>query len=111
MKGRISALRGKERLAIAFWVYGVLGSVVISFSPLLFINALSLIWVAQAAILTYLIFAHVAVWQCAFNADRRMWGVLARCYVIVALGFVAWNALVPQPEHETKIEVYRLRKE
>ena len=94
----IDTMRGKERLAVVFWYYFVLGGMGVAMlimaagaginmlrpSPLIaIVSAL-----VATPIITYQIWILISMWTCAFNAKLRAWGYLTRIYVVIlAIGF------------------------
>lgn len=92
----LRALRGKERLVLVFWGYCISGTLVVGF--LLFwtdrlfpASHRPLAGVITGALfIAYFLWAHISLWMCAFNVERRSWGYAARCYgaVMVIYYFV-----------------------
>lgn len=96
------ALRGEEKLWKVFWICGfvvpviagLLLGIVLSLLPLLAIP-FGLLWLA------YIIWWLVATWRCAYNAEAKIWGHLARVYtllgpVLVVVGLLVGGVLVGQ---------------
>jgi hypothetical protein len=90
----LSTLRGGEKLSIVFWYYNVLGvaGAALVASALagiaMFLSAQpnpNLALVGFAFLVPYWLWAIGSLWQCAFNVQPRVWGYLARSYVIYCL--------------------------
>jgi hypothetical protein len=89
----VGTMRGKERLAILFWYYFVLGGAAVALLiagasvPIGQIHSVPLMLVASSVVavpvLAYQIWILVSLWACAFNARHRYWGYLTRAYVLV----------------------------
>ena len=107
------SLRGRERLIVAFWMYCVLGGLLVAVMPTVLAQALYdmgvPVWVLIVLALMqalYFIWAHVSVWMCAFNSSRPLWGYAARGYVcLVALSVVTYMLW---PRQQPEIEVRQL---
>jgi hypothetical protein len=115
MLGPIAALRGKVSLALAFWGYGLLGSFVVVVGPLLFQDFLEwttywIVWFLSTGAFVYVGLAHFAVWRCAFNVQKRVWGFVARGYVVAVVALFVWNALAPSTPQQSTIEYSRMRR-
>lgn len=86
--------RGHGRLWKVYWLYGVLGSVILVAGLLLLIRqgALGTPWFQIVLLLlaAYTVWAVVSVWRCAFNTENPLYGHMARALT------VAWaiNALL-----------------
>ena len=77
--------RGEEALWKAYWLIGVLGGwAVQTVAANLVSFEIVPVLPAVGGALIYAVYVFVAIWRCAFNADRRIWGYLARA-VLVAL--------------------------
>lgn len=88
----LRALKGELRLWTAFWVIYVLPPVIytgvawglkgmVSFKPEM-LNLLILALVFATAVVQ-LIFSMIVVWRSAANADKKIWGILARGVVVL----------------------------
>ena len=75
---------GKARLASAYWIIGVVGS-------LLFLGLANIAGSSSArffvllAWIPYAIFAYVSIWRCAWNTRWKGWGYIARAVVILGV--------------------------
>ena len=108
----LNAIRGRESLAVVFWLYCVVGGWTIVLLLALFggqlselgLSAWSLIVIATAEVL-YLIWAHVSLWMCAFNSKRRVYGYAARAYAcaVVVLSFYPMFFQTSSPQIEVLI--------
>ena len=88
----LKSLRGKQRLAVVFWLYCILGSAVAIALPIPLAEWLhdqgvplwvfKLIAIAEVA---FVVWAHLSLWMCAFNSGHRWLGYVARLYSFVAL--------------------------
>ena len=91
LQGRPQSLRahwqGQASLASAYWLIGMLGSLVFA---LLF----NLLGSQQAALLVFLawipytVFALVSIWRCAWNTSWKGWGYIARALVLLNVASV-----------------------
>ena len=95
----MDAFRGRERLAIVFWYYWVLGQLGV---VLLFLGAWALIEHVPPGILkvvvgllvaipvvAYEIWVLVSLWTCAFNVKTKIWAYVVRAYVVLnAVGYL-----------------------
>jgi hypothetical protein len=95
MSRLLVAVAGQEKLRTVFWGYCVVGTFVMGAllfavfrvlmlwdsSPLHTVSG----WATGALFVTYFLWAHVSLWACAFNAERRGWGYAARCYAVVVV--------------------------
>jgi hypothetical protein len=88
-RGRPQSLRahweGRASLASAFWVFWILGIILISLPAyFLFKNQAGpvIVVIFLFVYLTYLVFAGVSVWRCAWNTRWKGWGYLARIQVL-----------------------------
>ena len=93
-------MRGKERLAVVFWYYFVLGGIGIALliaaasASASLVSSRALIVGAGIPlvlfVIAYQLWVLISLWTCAFNVRSRFWGYLTRAYVLaLALGFVA----------------------
>ena len=73
---------GKASLASAYWLIGVVGGIVfgVLFNLLASSSAIFLVAIAW---FPYIIFAMVSIWRCAWNANWRGWGYIARTIVVL----------------------------
>jgi peptidoglycan/LPS O-acetylase OafA/YrhL len=106
--GLVACLSGRGRLSVAYWGYGVGGS--LAFAVLVVIISLALmgggsstsletagnsrlavfLGASSWAFLAYQVFVAILVWRNAFNVENPIWGWLARGLVVSAaiiLGF------------------------
>jgi hypothetical protein len=87
-------IEGKTSLSRVFWLYGVLGSILVSAAELL-INPTNL-WQLRIYVVLSLLFSlyvTIATYRCAGNCGSRVVAVLARISAIIsllALPFVAY---------------------
>jgi hypothetical protein len=87
-------IEGKTSLSRVFWLYGVLGSILVSAAELL-INPTN-VWQLRIYVVLSLLFSlyvTVATYRCAGNCGSRLVAVLARISAIIsllALPFVAY---------------------
>lgn len=92
------ALNGEEHLWIVFWLYNILGDILVWFvtglAAMLAINVfhslIGAVIIALVLLLPYNIWAIYSLWKCAFNAGWEGWGYLCRTYVGIFI--VAWCA-------------------
>jgi hypothetical protein len=86
------ALKGKERLPVVFWGYCVAGTLLVGvllfwasrlFPPHGQIGGI----ITGVIFIPYFLWAHISLWMCAFNAERRGWSYVARCYALVVVIF------------------------
>lgn len=110
MRYLLQTIRGQEHLSIVFWGYCVAG--LLAITGLLFLltehmhrwptAVLSALATLQVV---YIVWAHISLWSCAFNAKRPIWGYAARIYVaVVTLAFLLL-AITPK---EYKVEAHRV---
>ena len=114
MKKLWQSLRGQERLKIVFWIYCVVGGVVVITVPFVIAEPLynlgfpmwffTLLAVVQSL---YLLWAHASLWTCAFNGSRRVWGYLARGYVCIVVAVLVADTFRPFV-HTGGLEVRKL---
>ena len=101
----LKTLRGSEKLAIVFWGYCVFGTLLIIGLASFFADALvqspPLLYLVGAAILLYSVWAHISLWQCAFNAQHHFWGYVARIYVFVIAAAYGFQTM--QPKHRAEV--------
>jgi hypothetical protein len=86
---------GQAPLWKVFWFGGPLVGAVLPLALTLLLPA-STLWakaLAAAVLVAYGAWACVALWRCAYNVTSRVWGRLARVYVILAFVGVAINVL------------------
>ena len=96
MKNPWQVVLGRERLWIVFWLYCVLGTLLVTL--LLFISNLPARAIAETlAVLyaVYLLWAHYSLWTCAFNVKWRPWGYVARVYACVLIAATTVSLLLP----------------
>jgi cytochrome bd-type quinol oxidase subunit 2 len=101
MKNPWDVLRGQERSWIVFWLYCVLGVTVVTWLFIVLavtsdgrlpdsgLDALAAIYYVC------LIWAHAALWTCAFNTKRRAWGYATRAYAFALLTVIAASIVFP----------------
>ena len=74
--------RGRGRLWVVYWLYGVLGSAILTAllaAPVAFAGMSAIYYLIMLAVVAvYTVWIVVSVWRCAFNVDREMWAYLAR---------------------------------
>jgi exosortase/archaeosortase len=90
-------LKGKTSLSRVFWLYGVLGSILVSAAGLL-VNPLSVRQLQVYVVLSLLfsLYVTVATYLCAGNCASKAVAVLARISAVIsllALPFVAYFGL------------------
>ncbi|EDN67189.1 conserved hypothetical protein [Beggiatoa sp. PS] len=103
--------KGDARLVSAFWGFGIIGtpilSILIPLSFGLFINSLlDLFGINVSASFAlpevglvflilgiYSVFVVVSIWRCAWNTNNKMWGYLARFFVIIKVILLSWIIL------------------
>lgn len=89
-------MRGKERLAAVFWYYyvlGYLGIALVFVGAVVIVESFDLPSVMMAVvavllslpILAYQVWSNISLWACAFNVENRMWGYLARLWVLMSI--------------------------
>lgn len=82
MRNPWQALRGREQLHVVFWEYCVVGTIIVFALPavdrpyILMGMPLWFFLVLALLQLAYLLWAHIALWRCAFNTSRRVWATL-----------------------------------
>jgi hypothetical protein len=78
--------RGEEKLWMAFWVCGFLGSILVQIliMALAFLGFAGII-AGAVLLLAFAIWNLVAVWRSAWNAGAKIWGILARILVVLAI--------------------------
>jgi hypothetical protein len=82
----LDPLRGKTSLARVFWVYGLLGSVVVSMAGLLIDSGSELIMRSYIIFgLLFSIYVTVATYQCAGNCRSKIVARLARISAIISI--------------------------
>lgn len=78
------AWSGRERLVVVYWVYGVLLGILFVVTGLAVQNfAIPLLAGFAAMNVAYVIWSTVALWRCAYNCNRRIYGHLARLIAVV----------------------------
>ena len=81
-----NAWNGKEKLWKVFWLAGVLGGLALNILGKILTALLGPFGLIIALIsVPYIIWYFVAIWRCAFNADWRGWGYIARIYLLLPL--------------------------
>jgi hypothetical protein len=92
--------RGGERLWKVFWLFGVAGAAAVGYvvgqvegvvrSSPMWIGVGLIFWgLAAVASVAYQVWAYVSIWRCAFNADWKGWGYIARAFAVLgALGMI-----------------------
>jgi hypothetical protein len=111
MKNPWSVLLGRERLRIVFWCYCVAGTAIVFALPDVdhphaFIGMpLSFFVILVILQLAYLFWAHISLWTCAFNTQRRVWGYAARAYVALLVITISTWMLMPSTPRESKVVV------
>lgn len=74
--------QGRGRLWVVYWLYGVLGSAILTALlalPVALAGVSAVYYlVALAVVAVYTVWIVVSVWRCAFNVDRELWAYLAR---------------------------------
>ena len=88
-RGRPQSLRahweGQASLASAYWLLWILGIILVSLPAyFLFKNQAGpvIVVIFLFVYLTYVVFAGVSVWRCAWNTRWKGWGYLARIHVL-----------------------------
>jgi hypothetical protein len=82
----LDPLRGKTSLARVFWVYGLLGSVVVSMLGLLIDSGSEFIMRSYIVFgLLFSIYVTVATYRCAGNCRSKMVARLARISAIISI--------------------------
>jgi hypothetical protein len=78
---------GRGKLWKIYWLYGIAGGWLVGFliGILAALSGVS-IRALMAVFLPFNIWVLVSVWRCAFNAESRTWGYVARAAVL--LGFI-----------------------
>ncbi len=76
--------RGEEPLWKAFWLFGVVGWVLVFQLATLLSEILHSYDIRDATSLVWGIYLSVAVWRCATNTQWRYWGYAARAVIIAA---------------------------
>jgi hypothetical protein len=82
------ALKGEMQLWRVFWIghflaYWVFVALFAVSALLLDSNLASLLF--APFVLTYMFLVYFAMWKCAFNSNRKVYGYLARIYAGIAL--------------------------
>jgi hypothetical protein len=87
----LRALRGQERLAVVFWGYCIVGTLLVGVVMFWAFRLFSILHRTFGNLATgvlfvaYFLWAYVSLWRCAFNAKQRAWGYAARCYAVVVV--------------------------
>ncbi len=89
---------GQEKLYLAFWGYYIRGQLLLLFPALLFALVFvrfkyAGLLIGLSLLLAWFIWSSIGVWRCAFNVKRKVWGYLARVYVLVQL-YVTGHGLI-----------------
>lgn len=95
MKNPWQAVLGQERLWVVFWLYCLVGTVVVAL--LLAMSGLpppAITTALAVAFMVYVLWAHYSLWTCAFNTKWRPWGYAARVYACVAIAGIAFSSFV-----------------
>ncbi|MBN2603372.1 MAG: outer membrane protein assembly factor BamE [Candidatus Thermoplasmatota archaeon] len=129
---------GKEKLWKVFWIWNLLFQVIIStVTDIIFIATVFPVWLMIAAnnnfnnisplqfllaffgilvtlfSLSYFVWSLVSLWRSAFNSSKRIFGYLARCWVIFVLfisivvpilGTIFPNSIFNDPDDEIILE-------
>jgi hypothetical protein len=106
MRNPWQVVLGQERLWVVFWLYCMLGTVVVTL--LLAISDLSgtaIVGTLTVLHAVYLLWAHYSLWTCAFNVKRRPWGYAARVYACVLIAATTVSLLLPTFVRTGPIEV------
>lgn len=82
------ALKGEMQLWRVFWIghflaYWVFVALFAVLALLFDSNLASLLF--APFVLTYMLFVYFAMWRCAFNSNKKVYGYLARIYAGLAL--------------------------
>ncbi len=97
----IKSWKGEERLSVVFWIYFVIGQVVIA----LLLSSLSkvsqdmgasymrLIF-TMAFVVPYMVWTTWSVWRCAFNVSWAPWGYVARLLILILVIEKVYRAMV-----------------
>jgi hypothetical protein len=79
-------LRGRTSLARVVWVYGLLGSVLVSLVGLFLDTGNEPVMRIYAVFgLLYSVYVAVATWRCAANCRSAFWAVMARISAVLSL--------------------------
>ncbi len=78
--------RGQEKLWKAYWLYGVIGAIILQvlLSVLGSIGFVGLI-LGGALTLVFAVWSNVSIWRCAWNANAKFWGYLVRVLVVLSI--------------------------
>lgn len=84
----IRAWRGDVLLYEVFWVYGVVGGIimVISYGAALYERRVALQQILLLCFAGYTVWVLVSIWRCAENTHEAYWAVLARQITVVWAG-------------------------
>lgn len=81
----LDVIKGKEKLWVVFWIYNLLIGISVSLALTLTAKALefnnAITFVTVGFKIVWYIFCVIGLWQCAFNAEKRIWGYLIRIYL------------------------------
>lgn len=94
------AWAGDERLSTVFWYYAFLGTIIVSVvsnfalkvadsAGIKAIGAVITLGAVIAAV-AYNSWIVVALWRCAPNVERRLWGTIARVYAVAQAALIAY---------------------
>ncbi len=82
----LSYLQGRERLWKAYWVVGFFGAAIYGTVVGLAMGAGAFPTPVGLTLLAlYALYAAAAIWNCAFDVEKPLWGYLARFTVVVGL--------------------------
>lgn len=112
-------VNGEEKLWIVFWLINILGGFIISVIPSLaiykfIIGSVAEITINNPGILTFLkylplillgiilvifglwytVFALVSLWKCSWNTKHKIWGYLARGFILVSLIYTVFGGII-----------------
>ncbi len=87
MSSLSKAWRGEERLWKVFWIYGVIGTIVLlvllSIVNSIFGSTIAIVY--ALIIVAYTLWLTVAEWRCAFQTDWKIWGYVVRILIVLNL--------------------------
>jgi hypothetical protein len=81
----IRAWTGRERLWKVYWIYGALASVGLVFVLRMLLAVGMPQFLMFAIVAPYQVWLVVSAWRCAFNADWRGWGYIARFLTVAGV--------------------------
>lgn len=87
-----NAWRGETRLWVVYWVYGILGMVLLNVLADLNKEKFHSIFLTQGLFvfaILFMIWLCVSQWRCAFNANWSIWGYLVRISLVIGLASFA----------------------